>query len=333
MADLGIVRRHSVQELQQALSSREMADYVRCCEAQFMRQTAELAYQVAWDPELRAIFIAGPSSSGKTTFNERLSSALHMHGRPTCNLSLDDYYRDALVPDWIDGRPDLESLGTLDVELMSEHIARLLEGETVDVPRFDFMTRRRVYEPGRQLRMPPRGILLVEGLHGLAPEVVQDLPRSSYRRILIMPYAQLVDEEQKELLGPREIRMLRRLCRDSRHRNTSPLVTLDYWPMLDYSEQTMLPLYIQEADDFVNSAMGYEFCVMPHLAEALIEQDLELHRQGQLGKPAFLPAGQDFAQLDLALAEAEKILKIARRLPSVDPEIVPPNSILNEFIH
>lgn len=330
MAVLGETINYSVEELEAGLGQHTIGQYVRACEAGFLKSLSEIAYQTAWNPKIKAIFISGPTSSGKTTFTKRLSAALHMHGRPTCELSLDDYYVDNMMPRYIDGRPDLESLDTLDVPLMVEQIKTLLTGASVNVPTFEFKTRHRVMDPKKLLRVPPRGVLLVEGLHGLSHEVSGAFMEGEYLNVLLMPYATLFSD--RKLMGPREIRVLRRLCRDSHHRNTTAIATLDYWPMLDYTEERIFPEYIARAHIFVNSAMAYEFFVIPKIAKYLLKKDLLAAAQGTLEGPRMVEGQNEYIDLEAALVFAGQMLKICEKLPGIDADIVPPNSILNEFI-
>ncbi len=330
MAILGDTVNYSIDDLEAGLVQHAIAHYVRRCETGFMKDLAEIAYRVAWDPKIKAIFISGPSSSGKTTFTDRLASALHMHGRPTCGLSLDDYYKDGLKPNFINGRPDLESIDTLEVPLMVEQIKTLLTGASVQVPTFQFSTRTRVMNPDKILRVPPRAVLLVEGLHGLSHEISGALEEGEYINVLIMPYATLFAD--RKLLGPREIRVLRRVLRDHGHRNTNPLTTLDYWPMLDYAEERIFPEYIARAHYFVNSALAYEFCVIPHMARDLIKKDIQAYEKGTLAKPRMFRGQEDYVDIESALHFAKKLNKACAKLPVIDAEIVPSNSILNEFI-
>ncbi len=330
MAELGETINYSVEELEAGLGQHTIGHYVRECEAGFLKSLSEIAYQTAWNPKIKAIFISGPTSSGKTTFTERLAAALHLHGRPTCDLSLDDYYIDNLVPNYHNGRPDLESLNTLDVPLMVEQIKTLLTGASVNVPTFRFSTREREMDPKKILRVPPRGVLLVEGLHGLSKEVSGALNEGEYLNVLIMPYATLFSD--RKLIGPREIRVLRRLCRDYNHRNTTAIATLDYWPMLDHAEALIFPEYIARAHTFVNSAMAYEFFVIPNLAKHLLQRDLLAAENGTLRGPEMVKDQNEYVDLEAALGFARTMLKVCEKLPSIAVDIVPPNSILNEFI-
>ncbi|NJP40871.1 hypothetical protein HCH52_07385 [Oscillospiraceae bacterium HV4-5-C5C] len=322
----------TVQELENQLGQLRLPAFIAHCEADFMRQLTDLAYETAWSDSIRAIFISGPTASGKTTFTERLAAALHLYGRPTTLLSLDDYYKDQSKLNQMEGRPDMESSDTLDFGLLRQDLAALLDGKTVRRPRFDFLSRRRIYREGEVYQLSPRGILLIEGLHALHPTLLNSLDLSRRRAVFIMPWAKLVGD--RSLLDARDIRMLRRISRDAAHRGTPALATIDYWPMLDWAETQVFPDYIEAADLFVNSAMAYELCVIPALAAAEIKTDLQLVRAGALPPSRFItgpPPG--YADLPQALLQARHLLASAARLPAVSPARVPDNSILNEFIH
>ncbi|MDD2213233.1 MAG: hypothetical protein PHR21_01635, partial [Oscillospiraceae bacterium] len=259
-------------------------------------------------------------------------AALHLYGRPTTLLSLDDYYKDQSKLKQIEGRPDMESADTLDFSLLRQDLTALLSGQTVSRPSFDFLCRRRFYREEEVYQLSPRGILLIEGLHALHPAILELLPPAKRRGVFIMPWAKLVGD--RSLLDARDIRMLRRISRDAAHRGTPALATIDYWPMLDWSEAQVFPDYIADADLFVNSAMAYELCVIPALAAAEIQADLQLAQAGTLPPSRFIsgpPPG--YADLPQALRQARHLLTSAARLPAVSPARIPDNSILNEFIH
>ena len=150
MAITGEQRYFTTHELESQLGSRSLGRFIRECEAGLLDEIRAIAYRVAWDNEVRAIFVSGPSSSGKTTFTHRIAAALELNGRETVTVSLDDYYREQGEPTYVDGRPDFESLDSLDVELMHHQLERLLAGDEVVVLRFDFRARR-VYEETRRL--------------------------------------------------------------------------------------------------------------------------------------------------------------------------------------
>lgn len=331
MAETGSMRYYTIQDLEDQLSSKKLAHFIRDNEAGILRDIAEIAYQAAWDPDIRAVFVSGPTSSGKTTFTERLAAAFHMHGRPTLQISLDDYYREGFEANFVNDRPDFESIYTLDIDLFLEQFEQLRSGRETWIPSYNFLTARREFHPAKKMRLPPRAIMLIEGLHGLNEFVSGQVERDAHIGVMIMPWAGIASD--RKLLGPRDIRIFRRMSRDVMHRGTSALSTLDYWPMIDATEAVFFPDYLARADYFVNSALAYEFMVIPHLAARQLKADLDLvHKGGSLDGLRFLH-GNNLIDPELAIGEGERLLEAASALPVISPDHIPENSILNEFIH
>ena len=331
MAVLENMVRISVEDLEKSLGTKKLDLYVHECEEAFLGRIDAIAERIAWDPRIRAVFISGPTASGKTTFNDRLAGALRFHGRTTEKISLDDYYLygNGDIPVDDQGRPDYESPVTLDLALMSRQLATLLEGGEVVVPLFDFTRRVRDESRGRSIRIPHNGVLLVEGLHGMSREVAGSVPREARLGVFIMPWGALVGDRQ--LLDMRDMRKLRRICRDVRHRSASAIETLDYWPMIDRSEETFFKQYLADADEYVNSAMAYEFCVVDPLAAGHLQASIQELEGGQLKGSWFL-GRTSFADLPCALSEAKRLVRAIAHVPRADPSFVPESSILNEFI-
>lgn len=331
MARLENMVRTSVEDLESSLGTKKLDAYVHECEAHFIGRVDAVARRIAEDTRIQAVFISGPTSSGKTTFNDRLAGALRLHGKATEKISLDDYYLYGQegVPTDAQGRPDYESTVTLDLSLMTRQIADLLAGGEAEVPRFDFTRRVRVEGGGRKVRIPPNGVLLVEGLHGMSRVVTGGFPRASWLGVFIMPYGSLVGDRQ--LLDLHDMRRLRRICRDVRHRSASAIETLDYWPMIDASERGCFDAYLADADEFVNSAMPYEFCVVDPIAAGHLRASLDDVAAGRVKGSWFL-GRTAFADLPAALAEAERLIGAIAHVPRADPRFVPDSSILIEFI-
>lgn len=331
MAKTGSMKYYTIRDLEDQLGRKKLAHFIRDNEAGILRDIAEIAYQAAWDPDIRAVFISGPTSSGKTTFTERLAAAFHMHGRPTLQISLDDYYRDGFEANFINERPDFESIYTLDVDLFLEQFESLRSGRETWIPSFNFVTARREFHESKKMRLPPRAIMLVEGLHGLNQSISGRVKREEHIGVLIMPWAGIASD--RKLLSPRDIRIFRRMSRDVMHRGTSALATLDYWPMIDATEAVFFPEYLAAADYFVNSALAYEFMVIPHLAAKQLKADLDVVHSGlPLDNFRFMH-GNSLIDPELTIAEGERLLEAASTLPVISPEHIPENSILNEFIH
>ncbi|MHB8961613.1 MAG: uridine kinase family protein [Saccharofermentanales bacterium] len=319
----------TLEELENNLSLFKLEDYIAMFENAFDSRVAGIADMVSRNSGIRAIFISGPTASGKTTFNSKLGGCLNGMGISTVTMSLDDYYFSHEFKADEYGRHDYESLDTLDTELMLSHITGIISGESVSIPYFDFMTKSRLPHKARSTRLPDRGVLLVEGLHGLSGTVAGAIDKDRWLGVFIMPYATLNDDYR--LLDSRDVRILRRVARDSLNRGADALATIDYWPMLDRAEETAFPEYLKNADVYLNSAMPYEFYCIAPLAGSMILKSLEDHAAG-IAYSSRLTSHGGFAQIDLALAEAGRLYKAASKIPQIGPGMVPPESLLNEFI-
>lgn len=330
MAEFGKMVYYDLSDLEARLGRVKMRWFVRESEAEFLRMAGEIADRAAWNPNIKAVVISGPSSSGKTTFCNRLAGALHMLGRPTTTLHLDDYYKEERTRTDDKGRPDFESIDTLEMGLVAEHIDQLFAGQTIQIPEYDFVERKRHFSDDKTAKLEPRAILLVEGLHGLSSLIEKQLDPETSVRVFIMPYATLTSD--RKLLTPRDIRILRRISRDVNHRGCNPLSTLDYWPMMDYSENSVFPEYLKSAHVFLNSAMPYEFFVIAPMAGALIKKELEEYSKGILHPSVYVTKGGMYADLPLAISLAHRLVDAVEDIPRVSPDVVPDFSILNEFM-
>lgn len=329
MAELGPLLRVSVDDLEASLGARRLREYVRACESGFLDRILDISWTVALDERIRAVFISGPTASGKTTFTDRLAGALRMMGRQAMTLSIDDYYLSGSFSQDERGRPDFESFETIDADRMVADLQGLLSGRPTVLPRFDFKTRTRREDPGDPVTASDGTVLLVEGLHGLNGAVMGRLPPETRRGVFIMPYGQLYSDRQ--LLDWRDIRILRRISRDVRHRGSPALATLDYWPMIDRTEQAMFPAYLAAADEYVNSAMAYEFFVIAPMAGRFLADSLDRYGSGDL-RTSWYTAHGGFADIDRAIPEARRLIAAIQSIPPAQPGFVPDISILNEFI-
>jgi uridine kinase len=289
----------------------------------------EIADTVKNDRKIRAIFVSGPTASGKTTFSHKLSSFLNEGGISSVTVSLDDYYFFQKYEFDEYGRPNFERLEILDTKLMLEQIEELLKGNPVKIPSFDFIIKDRVPDKSREIVLPLNGVVLIEGLHGMSKSISGALPKHEWLGVFIMPYATL--SEDARLLEMRDIRILRRISRDALHRGASALATIDYWPMLDREEEVYFHEYLANADVYINSILPYEFyCVAPFahklIAKAIMDYDKKIKIDSNLTKHRGL------AQPELAVTEAKRLLFATGRIPQINMELVPESSILNEFI-
>lgn len=230
-----------------------------------------LAAQIAQRRDAKFVMIAGPSSSGKTTFSNRLSIQLQAKGLKPHPIGLDDYYDDReRCPRDENGNLDFECLEALDVEQFNKDMTRLLAGETVDMPSFNFKTGKREYR-GRQLQLGKDDILVIEGIHGLNDKLSYSLPEESKFRIYISALTQLNIDEHNPL-PTTDCRLLRRIVRDARTRGTSAQETIAMWPSVRRGEEKNIFPFQDSADVMFNSALLYEIAVLKVYAEPLLFQ-------------------------------------------------------------
>jgi uridine kinase len=331
MAQLTNMRIISLEELEENLGVNKLPDFVKSCEHEFISRTEQIAVRIAADHRIKAVFVSGPTSSGKTTFSNRLAVALTKAGCRTHLVSMDDYYQLREISFDEQGRPDFESIDTLDIDLMLEHLSDLFAGKPVRLPEFSFVDRSRRWPDDRLIQLGERDLIIVEGLHGLSPKISGQLNHDQYHGIFIMPWCSFLDGRQ--LLGSRDVRVLRRISRDVMHRGSTAMSTIDYWPMIERTEQAFVPEYLARADEYINSCLPYEFCVVAPLAAKEISLSLEQFEAGRLPDSIYLKGHINrYADLEAAVADARSLLSACERIPQVDRSIVPALSILNEFV-
>jgi uridine kinase len=261
--------------------------------------------------KLKLISISGPSSSGKTTFIKRLRIHMQVKGIRPVALSLDNYYVDrADTPRDESGDYDYESLQALRLDLLHEHIRRLLRGEAVHTPRYDFVTGIGTENGGPTLQLEDDHILLVEGIHGLNPALLPPVPRDKLFRIFVCPLAQLpVDRVTR--IHASDLRLLRRIVRDRHSRGTSAADNIRRWPSVRRGERRHIYPFQDNADAVFDSSLIYEIAVMKVYAERYL---LEVPRN------------------EAEYATAFRLLQLTDSFISIYPDHVPPTSILREFI-
>ena len=324
----------TVEELEEQLGVAKLPVFINESEKLFLSRIDTICSDICSDPNKHAIFVSGPTSSGKTTFTNRLSKALTEHGRKGYQLSLDDYYNISEPTFDRDGRPDYESIDTLDVARAADDIKRILAGEEVIPPFFDFHTRTQTDgAPENAIKMDEGGILVVEGLHGLNARISGDIEDSACAKIFIMPYGNVYCDTK--LMDSNEIRLLRRIVRDRRHREAHALATIDYWPMIEKSEDAYYTEYLTRADYHINSFLAYESLVIAPLALGDLRDAMDQAIKGTIAPNVFMErsvTGKPFADLSQAMARASKLIGHLEKIPVISPEQVPTESILNEFI-
>ncbi|WP_455720865.1 nucleoside kinase [Agathobacter sp.] len=300
----------TIGALNDAISSGKGQEIMLLQEALMEEKIGNLAARIASDRQKKFVMIAGPSSSGKTSFANRLSIQLTAKGRKPHPLSLDDYYVDReFCPKNPDGSFDFECLESIDVKLFNEDMNRLLNGETVDMPSFNFKTGKREYR-GRKLTLGDDDILVIEGIHGLNDKLSHLIPAEHKFKIYISALTQLNIDEHNPL-PTTDARLIRRIVRDARTRGTNARETIAMWPSVRKGEQENIFPFQDSADVMFNSALVYELAVLKVYAEPLlfgIERDC----------PEYL--------------EAKRLLKFLDYFLPMPSEGISNNSLLREFV-
>ena len=300
----------TIGSLNDAIAAGRGQEIMLLQEALMEQKIGNLAAQIASDDKKKFVMIAGPSSSGKTSFANRLSIQLIAKGRKPHPLSLDDYYVDReLCPKHPHGSFDFECLESIDIKLFNEDMNRLLKGEAVDMPSFNFKTGKREYR-GRKLTLGADDILVIEGIHGLNDRLSQLIPPEHKFKIYISALTQLNIDEHNPLSTTDE-RLIRRIVRDARTRGTNAMETIAMWPSVRKGERENIFPFQEQADVMFNSALVYELAVLKVYAEPLlfgIERDC----------PEYL--------------EAKRLLKLLDYFLPMPADGIPNNSLLREFV-
>ncbi len=300
----------SVANINKYIESGQDVDLINIGEAKHYQMLTELGERIMEDiDDIRLICIAGPSSSGKTTFANRLRTELMSRGLNPIRLSIDDYYlpRDQAPRDE-NGDFDLESIYALDIELFNKNMYDLINGEEVQLPHFDFKIGGRV--PGRILKIEPDQPLIIEGIHALNEQLTSYIPKHQKFKIYISPQAQINIDDQNPI-SLTDLRLLRRIVRDKKYRNASALDTMKMWPSVRAGEFKWIYDTQEEADYVYNSLLSYELAVM---------------------KKHALPLLQEFDYLSEFFPLAERLIRMLKYFLDLDEKWVPSNSLLREFI-
>jgi len=259
---------------------------------------------------VRTVLISGPSSSGKTTSAKRLSIQLAVLGLQPVMISLDDYFVDReKTPRDERGEYDYEALEAIDLDLFNDHLARLMRGQSVDIPRYDFLTGRRTWH-NAPLTLDERSILIIEGIHGLNPRLTPSIPDERKFRIYVSCFTSVAMDNLSRI-ATTDNRLLRRLVRDARMRGADALATLSRWESVRRGEERHIFPYQENADVMFNSSLFYEISVLRPFAEKILRE-----------VPDTVP------EYD----EARRMLCFLDNFTPIAPDEIPPTSILREFI-
>jgi uridine kinase len=288
-------------------------ELIRVSEGFHEKRITEIADSIlAKRDKVRIILIAGPSSSGKTTFLKRLAVQLRVDGLWPVGLSIDDYYVNRKeTPLDEDGEYDFESIDAIDVKLFNSHLVALLDGQKINTPRFSFEKGiRQPKEKWRTRQLNPEEILIIEGIHGLNDKLTSLVPAENKYKIYLSALTQLCLDDTNRI-HTTDARVLRRIVRDRLYRGYSAAETLRFWPKVHLGAERNIYPFQEDADDMFNSALVYETAVLKVYAERFL-----------------LEVPQD----DPVYPEVHRLMKFLSMFAGIFPESVPQNSILREFI-
>jgi uridine kinase len=301
-----------IGHLNEAIRDGHARELVLVNEALHEQHIAQIASQISSRHKegLRLVLMAGPSSSGKTTFSKRLAIQLMAHGLRPYTLEMDRYFVDRnMTPRDEHGEYDFEALEAVDLPLFNEQLVALTSGQKVRIPHFDFVSGKRVFDE-TDVQLSADQVLIVEGIHGLNPKLVPSLPSGTTFRVYISALTQLnIDRHNR--VPTTDLRLIRRVVRDATYRGYSALDTLSRWESVRRGEKKNIFPHQENADVMFNSALLYELAVLRPLAEPLLLQ--------------IEPSQAHYI-------EARRLLSILGWLQPMSPEVVPDNSLLREFI-
>ncbi len=299
-----------VASLNNTIARGDAEDLIKISEALHEKKIAQIADKILERPKVKLVLIAGPSSSGKTTSAQRLCIQLRVNGLKPHVISLDDYFVDREhTPKDEDGKYDFESIDAIDVQLFNEHVSKLIKGEEVEIPRFNFITGQR-NALGKKLKLNDTDILIIEGIHGLNEKLSYAIPKENKFKIYVSCLTQLnIDYHNR--IPTTDTRLIRRMVRDNKYRGISAEKTIELWSSVRRGENKNIFPFQEEADVMFNSVLIYELAALKQKAEPLlfgIERDSPYYR------------------------EAKRLLKFLEYFLPIDTATIPVNSILREFV-
>lgn len=304
----------TVIEINAKVETNNVLDFVQMCEAKHNRMLVELGNNIEQDIEnIRLIAIAGPSSSGKTTFCNRVRIELLSRGINPVMISMDDYYLEKEKISEIQNKPidqlDLEHINCLDVDLFNKDLYDLINGEEVTLPRFNFQTGKR--EVGRTIKVDSNSPIMIEGIHALNEKLTASIPKHQKYKIYIAPQAQINIDDHSPL-NTTDLRLIRRIVRDMKYRNCPAAETIKMWQSVRNGEFKWIYPNQEDANYVFNSELAYELCVLRTKA---------------------LPALREIKPTDPEFLVANRLIKYIKYFRPIDDEsIIPCNSLLREFI-
>lgn len=301
---------HTLYKLNKIIKEDKIRDYILLDEALHEKKMAQIADNIVKREKVKVVLIAGPSSSGKTTFAKRLGLQLRLNGLKPVTISVDNYFVERTNnPKDEFGNYDFECLEAIDIDLFNDHILRLLNGEEIEVPTFDFEHGKKVYK-GNTMKLDDDQILVIEGIHCLNDKLTPLIPKEQKYKVYISALT-VLNIDYYNRISTTDTRLIRRIVRDNQFRSYSALHTLKMWDSVNRGEERNIFPYQEEADSMFNSSLIYELAVLKDYAMPLLKEIDNSH-------PEF--------------SEAKRLYRMLGYFESIPGEYVPQNSLLREFI-
>ena len=300
-----------VGSLNEKIQRGEIVDAIKVSEALHEKKIGQIADEICANKDNNIILIAGPSSSGKTTFAQRLAVQLRVNGKRPIAISLDDYFVDRdKTPLNPDGSYDFESLDAVNLEQLNIDLLKLLEGQSVELPKFNFITGKSE-KSGRIVSVDEDHPIIIEGIHGLNPRLTYEITEKNKFKIYISALTQL-NLDAHNRIATTDIRLIRRMVRDVKFRGNKPLRTFELWQGVRAGEERNIFPYQEEADVMFNSSLVYEMAVL---------------------KKYIAPLLKEIDNSSVYYSEARKLLRFLEYFLDIEDEsAIPTNSLLREFI-
>ncbi len=298
-----------VGELNLAVEEKRTSALIQVSEALHEKKVASIADDIHKRENVKMVLISGPSSSGKTTFCKRLSVQLEVLGYKPVQISIDNYFVEReQTPKDEHGEYDFECLQAIDLQLFNKHLQELLSGESIEIPTFDFAKGMKIYN-GQKLKLNEKSILILEGIHGLNPQLTAMIDNAFKYKVFVSALTQIAIDNQNPI-PTTDNRLIRRMVRDYRYRGYSALDTMNRWSSVRKGEEKWIFPFQEQADIMFNSALLCELSVLKFYAEPLL---------------------RDVPEIAPQYAEAVRLLKFLSYFKAIAEKDIPPTSILREF--
>ena len=305
-----ILNANNIGRINEHLETGNIGNLIKVAEALHEKKIADIAAKISSDSKIKLILIAGPSSSGKTTFSKRLQIQLMVAERNTVQISMDNYFVNREdTPKDEKGEYDFETIKALDLELFNKNINSLIKGEEIEMPKFSFENGKRFYD-GEKLKISDKTIIIVEGIHALNPELTKQIEKELKYQIYISALTQIgIDGHNR--IPTTDNRLLRRMIRDAKFRGYSAQETIKRWDSVRSGERKNIFPYQENCDIMFNSALIYELAVLKKHAEPLL---------------------REIPETCIEHAESLRLLNFLSYFKEIPEKEIPPTSILREFI-